>query len=294
MFHVEQNGQTHFSGRRLPALSRVMPKRIFTFWEPREKIPGYLTLCMQTWSKFLPDYEIVVLDYANLEQWLGKDCFDKSLYTNFPLPKQADAIRCAVLRRWGGVWFDTDTIVTSEKIRDLLRSDAEFTLLGTHIGFIVARKNAAILRIWEKNLQMKIRLYKYYKKYLWFSGRFPRFPLTRYMERWNFLGNSILKQPLFHANAHAFKSIDKSAVNAFPELGRYSERTGLEENYADFYFGDHPIDAAANNGGLICLHNSWTPERYKAMNAAEFLRQKNTLSNTLRGLLAQQTSCSTR
>jgi hypothetical protein len=262
-----------------------MEKQIFTFWEPRESIPGYLSLCMRTWSIFLPDYEIVVLDYANLEQWLGKGCYDKSLYTNFSLPKQADAVRCAVLKRWGGVWFDTDTIVTSEKIRDMLRSDAEFTLLGTHIGFIDAQKDAVILRIWEKGILLKTALYKFYKKYLQFRREpFTGF-LAQYMERWDFLGNSILKWPLRFAGAKTFKSIDKIAVNAFPELGRRAENISLEENYVDFYFRNHPADAAGNNGGLICLHNSWTPERYKHLSADDFLRQDIYLAEILRRIL---------
>jgi hypothetical protein len=268
-------------------------EKIFTFWEPRERIPGYLTLCMRTWKKFLPDYEVVMLDYSNLDQWIGKGCYDKSLYTNFSLPKQSDAIRCAALKRWGGVWFDTDTIVTSEKIRNLLCSDAEFTLLGTHIGFIVARKNATILRYWTLRAKLNVFLYKYYNKYLRICKRFPRFLLTRYMERWSFLGNSILTWPLQFAGKEIFKSIDRHAANALPELNLDCGNVGLEKNYTEFYFGNYPIDTALNNGGIICLHNSWTPERYKSMNAEEFLSQNITLSNLLRQLLMPETVRST-
>jgi hypothetical protein len=53
--------------------------RIFTFWEPRGSMPGYLRLCMRTWGKFLPEHEIVLLDYSNLEQWIGKDCYPRFL-----------------------------------------------------------------------------------------------------------------------------------------------------------------------------------------------------------------------
>ena len=38
-------------------------KIIFTFWEPKENIPGYLKLCIKTWKKFLPEYKIIILDY---------------------------------------------------------------------------------------------------------------------------------------------------------------------------------------------------------------------------------------
>ena len=40
---------------------------IFTFWEPRDKLSGYLKLCMETWKETLPNYSIILLDYSNLE-----------------------------------------------------------------------------------------------------------------------------------------------------------------------------------------------------------------------------------
>ena len=78
-------------------------KKIFTFWEPKDAMPAYIKLCIETWKKYLPDYEVVILDYSNYEDWIGKDCYDSSLRTNFSLPKQADAIRAAVLNKHGGI-----------------------------------------------------------------------------------------------------------------------------------------------------------------------------------------------
>ena len=39
-----------------------MQNKIFTFWEPKDTIPSCLELCLQIWQKYLPDYEIVVLN----------------------------------------------------------------------------------------------------------------------------------------------------------------------------------------------------------------------------------------
>jgi hypothetical protein len=74
-------------------------------------------------------------------------------------------------------------------------------------------------------------------------------------------------------------------LSALPELKGHSRSIRPEENYVDFYFGNHSIAAAVNNGGLICLHNSWTPEKYKAMSEEEFLRQNVTLADILRFVL---------
>ena len=63
-------------------------KYIFTFWEPQSKIPDYIKLCMRTWKKFLPEYEIVVLNYDNLDDWIGYGFYDAYLYENFSLQNE--------------------------------------------------------------------------------------------------------------------------------------------------------------------------------------------------------------
>ena len=60
-----------------------MHNRIFTFWEPNSTISPYLKLCLKTWKKYLPDYEIIVLNYSNLFEWIEKDTFDEILYLDF-------------------------------------------------------------------------------------------------------------------------------------------------------------------------------------------------------------------
>ena len=307
-------------------------KRIFTFWEPREAKPGYLELCLETWRRFLPEYEIVELDYSNLDQWLGRDCFAASLYTNFSLSKQVNALRCAVLRRWGGVWFDADTIVTSGKARALLSQDSDFVLIGTHIAFIAARKDAYVLKKWERRLRLFISFHDFCRRrgFAW-----------RRLERWGTTGNMILNGILRLRTLKQFTSLDSEEIKALPEINHAGEgrpqtpavkaetwnsrrrfysgpgftsrpiknawaalrnlfwlafqralsppplRPGSRpEKYRDFYFEHDFSDyALENSGGLILLHNSWTPENYKTMNREEFLRQNTTLANIFRKLL---------
>ena len=59
---------------------------IFTFWEPKDKMPAYIKLSMQTWEKFLPEYDINVIDYSNLNEYLGENYFDEILFKDFSLP----------------------------------------------------------------------------------------------------------------------------------------------------------------------------------------------------------------
>lgn len=111
-------------------------QRIFTFWEPSQSMPPYIRLCLQSWEKFCPKYEIVIIDYSTLDKWLSKDFFDEILYSDFSLPKQADAIRCALLYKYGGIWLDADTIITSSDIRKIFEIKADIVMIGTHVAFI--------------------------------------------------------------------------------------------------------------------------------------------------------------
>ena len=84
-------------------------KKVFTFWEPKEKVPGYVRLCMDTWKDCLPGYETVVLDYGTLGDWLTPEEQRAILCRKMTLAMQSDCIRCAVLKKHGGVWMDADT-----------------------------------------------------------------------------------------------------------------------------------------------------------------------------------------
>ena len=87
-------------------------KKVFTFWEPKEKVPGYVRLCMDTWKDCLPGYETVVLDYGTLGDWLTPEEQRAILCRKMTLAMQSDCIRCAMLKKHGGVWMDADTVLT--------------------------------------------------------------------------------------------------------------------------------------------------------------------------------------
>ena len=79
-------------------IPRNYKKKIFSFWEPREKIPGYLQLCIKTWKKYLPQYELIILDYKSTKKYIGNDIFNSIVDKKMPLTIQADAIRVALLK----------------------------------------------------------------------------------------------------------------------------------------------------------------------------------------------------
>ena len=259
--------------------------RLFTFWEPKEKMPAYIRLCMQTWKKFLPESEVVLLDYSNLEEWLWKDVYDEILFRDFSLPKQADAIRCALLKKYGGLWLDADTILTSPQVKDYLMIDSELVMISKHLAFIKANNNSKIIADWYNQIQYNLKFYKDVKyqnnavQKILHPRRYSR------MENWDYLGNYILHKMLKTKNKKKFFSIDRMEINALPELNN-KKNDNLVENYQNFYFeNDYSQDVIKNTKGIILLHNSWTPQQFLEMNEEEFLSRNNTLSNVLKTVL---------
>ena len=51
------------------------------------------------------------------------------LNLHMTLPIQADAIRVAVLKKYGGIWMDVDTIITSFNITNYFKG-ADLMMLG--------------------------------------------------------------------------------------------------------------------------------------------------------------------
>ena len=259
--------------------------RLFTFWEPKEKMPAYIRLCMQTWKKFLPECEVVLLDYSNLEEWLGIDVYDEILFKDFSLPKQADAIRCALLKKYGGLWLDADTILTSPQVKDYLMIDSELVMISKHLAFIKANNNSKIIADWYNQIQYNLKFYKDVKYQNNAVQKLLHPRRYRRVENWDNLGNYILHKMLKTKNKKKFFSIDRMEINALPELNN-KNNDNLVENYQNFYFeNDYSQDVIKNTKGIILLHNSWTPQQFLQMNEEEFLSRNNTLSNVLKTVL---------
>ncbi|WP_086239066.1 glycosyltransferase family 32 protein [Campylobacter devanensis] len=247
-------------------------KKIFTFWEPKDAMPAYIKLCIETWKKYLPDYEVVILDYSNYEDWIGKDCYDSSLRTNFSLPKQADAIRAAVLNKHGGIWMDADTIVLSSEIKDLFTTNTEFTIISRHIAVLSSIKNSMIASHWMKECQSRINKYKELKE---------KGALTKDLEVYYYLGNGPINDLLNQVDSSKAVTLDRLKIFAVPECNFYPKLDGISA-YKHFYFKENNVKYLVDHCKIILLHNSWTPLEFKNMSKNDFLQTNCTLSNILR------------
>ena len=101
-------------------------KRIFTYWVsmPGRDIPAYVQLCMQTWFEHIPDLELIVLNYENVNEWLD-NVIDFRRFIRLPPPAQSDIISFILLAKHGGIFMDADTIVTKDIFAEIEKFDPE-------------------------------------------------------------------------------------------------------------------------------------------------------------------------
>ena len=265
-------------------------KLIFSFWEPLGKIPGYLRLCIKTWEKFLPDYSIKILDYIGVKKYLGEALFSSIIDRKMALSMQADAIRVALLNKYGGIWMDTDTIILS---KDFIKEFESFELamIGEsknnfqYIGFIFSSNHSHILQEWLRQIIKNTKNYKYIMENknnsnIWKNAKKNKI-------KFDYLGNKIIDPIIkrIYINTKKYFRLDSSKIKCFPE--RYTNNSlNISEKYREFYFkkGD-PKKVLQHSKSLILLHNSWTPSKYKIMSEKEFLKQDILLSKLLSQIL---------
>lgn len=272
--------------------------RIFTFWEPREKIPGYIRACMRTWTRSIPDSEVLVLDFKTIGDWLPKDILSKITCRQLSLPKQTDCYRAFLLQLHGGIWMDADTIVTPA-IRESgaldPAGDAEVVSYGRRDGkrgpakvfgcFINARRpHAALMEAWTSVLPDRVEEFRKYSSSL--LRRIVCRGTWRRVRAFNRFLNAIVDPLTRTLDDRQLLLVDDERAGAFPESSLQGNGRSRYDNYRAYYFtpGD-PQHGLNLTKGVIFLHNSWTPDAFRRMGEEEFLAADTRLSGILRALV---------
>jgi len=99
-----------------------IPKVIWAFWTNTPHslgpapplapsgLPVFVDLCVASWRKLNPSYEIRLLNQSSVWSWLNRSDLPES-YEKVWIAHQADAIRLALLVKYGGVWIDASTLM---------------------------------------------------------------------------------------------------------------------------------------------------------------------------------------
>ena len=125
----------------------MIPKVIHYCWLSGDPIPEKLQRCMDSWKKFLPDYEFVLWDLERFDiktsQWV-KEAFEARKYAF-----AADYIRLYAVYNYGGIYMDMDVEVV-RPFDDLLASPYILGLeseKGVEAGVFGAERYLSLIHI---------------------------------------------------------------------------------------------------------------------------------------------------
>lgn len=100
-----------------------MGKYIHYCWFGGKKMPSKFKKYLKTWKKYLPDYEIMLWNEENFDVNITN--FSKDAYKNKKWAFVADVARIHALKKYGGIYFDTD-IEIIKNVDSILENEVWF------------------------------------------------------------------------------------------------------------------------------------------------------------------------
>jgi hypothetical protein len=89
-----------------------VPKKIWTYWHNPDSIPRVVTKCIETWSKWNPRDEIILLTKKNYKGYvtIPEEIVEHPIFQGNTL-RCTDLIQLWTLSEHGGIWIDSSTIL---------------------------------------------------------------------------------------------------------------------------------------------------------------------------------------
>ena len=155
-----------------------IPKKIWTYWDNPDRIPKTVKMCMESWKKHNPAYEIVLLTKKN---FAGYTTIPGEIRThpNFnDSPKRfSEILRLWTLAEHGGIWIDPSTLLKAPVDTWLFPQSANFSGFYTAEStinkeypvidavFFACNKGSKFIRLWRDEFS-EIARYQNVEKYI--------------------------------------------------------------------------------------------------------------------------------
>ena len=125
----------------------MIPKIIHYCWFGGNPLPKGAKKCINSWKKYMPDYEIIEWNESNFDVNLNP--YTKKCYKNKKYAFLSDYVRLYVVNKYGGLYFDSDVEVL-KSFDELMMFEAFFGFeekkyVATGLGF-ASKQNSEILR----------------------------------------------------------------------------------------------------------------------------------------------------
>lgn len=141
----------------------MVPKKIWTFWDNPNNFPKSVKMCIESWRKYNPNYEITILNKKNYQGYINiPDEIRTHPHFNDSIQRFSDLVRLYVLEEHGGIWMDASILVKASFDDWLFPKYGEFA--GYYMGsltdntkypvieswFLAANKNSKFIELWKK------------------------------------------------------------------------------------------------------------------------------------------------
>lgn len=141
----------------------TVPKKIWTYWDNPDKLPKAVKLCMESWKKFNPDYEIVLLTKKNFKGYVTiPDEIRKHPHFNDSAQRFSDLLRLYALEEHGGIWIDASVLVKQSFDEWLFPRYAEFS--GYYMNTFTVDKKYPVIESWFLAANRKSQFIKLWKE----------------------------------------------------------------------------------------------------------------------------------
>lgn len=145
-----------------PKINLSYPKDtdvIWSFWHD-ENWPPLVRLCVKSWQIHNPRYQINILSKDTIKAFIDLSTLPQ-LFNTFSMQHQADVIRLALLKRYGGYWLDSTIFLTQPLAIEWEPMDYEVGgYNGTHLQtnpakvvlenwFIAAPRGSQLIADWH-------------------------------------------------------------------------------------------------------------------------------------------------
>lgn len=86
------------------------PRVAWSYWDKGfANLSDFRKLCVETWKILNPGWEVIILDATSVWDYVGVSDLPRQ-WEDMYVPFQADAVRLALLAKYGGLWIDPATI----------------------------------------------------------------------------------------------------------------------------------------------------------------------------------------
>ncbi len=153
----------------------MIPKIIHYCWFGRGEMPELAKMCIESWKRYLPDYELMLWNEDNFD--VNSLKFTRQAYEKRKFAFVTDYVRLYALKNFGGVYMDTDVEIT--------KNIDKFLELPAFSGFETGDLIPTSIMASEKGLKWIDELIKYYDKkpFVRWNGRLNKIPNTLIISR---------------------------------------------------------------------------------------------------------------